>query len=68
MSEESAEIKDVYDINEIDYTPIIIVIAVIVVILFLMWFFSGADVSYSPVGASNVSTSYDISTAFDIVS
>lgn len=65
MSEESSSVKDVYDI-EIDYTPISIV--VIAVILFLMWFFSGTDVSYSPAGASSVPTAYDISTAFDIVS
>ena len=67
MSEESSSVKDVYDI-EIDYTPIIISIVVIAVILFLMWFFSGTDVSYSPAGASSVPTAYDISTAFDIVS
>lgn len=67
MTDKSAEANEVYDI-ELDYTPIIIAIVVIVVVLLLMWIFSHSDVSYSPVASSNVSTAYDISTAFDIVS
>jgi len=66
MSENSAEANEDYDV-ELDYTPIIIAAVVIAVILLLLWFFSRADVSYSP-AASNIPTDYDISTAFNIVS
>lgn len=67
MSDNSAEANEVYDV-ELDYTPIIIAVVLITVILLLLWFFSRADVSYSPAASSSTPTAYDISTAFNIVS